>query len=130
MNTIEIIINKSHQGIISYPEAFEALKAAGVEKYGCELTQRYASVYEGTFGQWEQNDIKDYQPLKTSEVFCTQMIKEALGNRAQKKTSFVEFLQDIAHAGVSHYTVDMKTREVKYYNPSETQYHSEIVPII
>jgi uncharacterized protein YbcV (DUF1398 family) len=130
MNPIEAIVNRSHQGVVSYPEAFEALKTAGVERYSCELTHRYTSVYEGTFGKWEQNDIEDYQPLKTSEIFCAQMIKEAIMNRAHGKTSFVEFLQDIAQAGVSHYAVDMKTRELKYYNPSEAQYHSEIVPKI
>ena len=45
-----------------------------------------------------------------------------------KENTDFSSVEDLSKAGVSHYQVDMQSREIRYFNPSETECHLEIVP--
>lgn len=128
MNPVEKVQHEAQLNKWSYPQIFEALKAAGVTSYTVEFTDTYASTFEGSFGKIIQNNLEEYQHLHPSSQFSEERVQEAIRNHIEKGTTYLQFLKDVSKAGVSHYRVNMDTREIYYYNPNEKFYHLEIVP--
>lgn len=128
MNIIEAIQQEAQIHQWPFPKIFEALKAAGIMSYTITLTDHYHAIFKGSFGIIEQNGLENYKSLSASKAFSSIAVREAIVNHMAGKTDYERFLDDIAKAGVSHYTVNMQTREIRYFNPDETQYHQEIVP--
>jgi uncharacterized protein YbcV (DUF1398 family) len=60
-------------------------------------------------------------------TFSELFLKKALESRRLKKTSYSEFLQQIAKAGVISYQVDMRTNTVTYSGNGQS--YSEIIPL-
>ncbi len=130
MNIIEEIQENAQLQNWPFPKTFEALKTAGVTSYIVHLTQSYHVVFQGSFGSFKKTELKGYHPLQTSQVFCDVMTKEAIIRHIEGKTNYLELLEDLSMAGISHYQVDMQSRKIRYFNPAETKYHLEIVPVI
>lgn len=112
-----------------YPKTFEAMKALGMESYEVYFAQDYKTVYKGSFGEWIEGAPEGYHPIAVASTFSAAAVKAAIVHHGQKKTDYIGFLEEIGRAGSSHYHVDMATRAVTYYNPTETGSHVESVPI-
>lgn len=128
MNIIESIQQKARDNNWPYPKTFEAYKTAGITSYTVRLGENFQSHYVGNGENFEHNELQNYKPLKVSNQFSSNGVKEAIMDHTHAKTNYNEFLEEIAKAGVSHYQVNMLTREIRYFNPDETLYHQEIVP--
>jgi len=128
MHTIQIITQEATRNKWSYPQQFEALKNAGVTSYDVHFINGYRYAYTGDFGVWSEPVPAEYVSPPLSNVFSDDKVKDALAARAQGKTTYLEFITNLAAAGVSHYTVDMSLRIIHYYNESEDHYYEQIVP--
>lgn len=112
-----------------YPKTFEYLKEAGVQT--CEVSLApYRAIYNGAFGQWEEPAPEGLTFFVISEIFDKKGAVKALERHQQKETTYVEFLSDMAAAGVTCYSVDMAHRQVTYYGRDSRNYYREEVPTL
>src|SRR5437762_11658666 len=116
MNKIEAILRESRESNWPYPKRFAALKNAGVILQTVRFIDDFDSAYEGDFGIWQEPVPAGYTFPDLSEHFLQEGIKNALAERAQGKTTYLEFLDALAAQGVSHYKADMKNNTVTYFN--------------
>lgn len=128
MKNIEQIVNQAKKDQWPYPKTFDALKEAGVVSYAVHFSQVYKAEYKGTFGSWFESAPEGYHPISVSSEFSGEGVKTAIIRHMEKKTSYVECIQELGRAGVSHYLVDMNARTVTYFNPSESESQVENVP--
>lgn len=129
IEAIEKILTESKTNKWPYPKTFEALKNASVDSYSVSFGNGFQAIYRGGFGSLQEKEPAGYHPVKVAKDFESKNIKNAIIKHVQQQTPFVEFLEDIASFGVSHYVVDMKLRTVTYFNPDESQSHVENVPL-
>ncbi len=129
MKNIEAIQHEAAVNKWPYPKTFEAFKTAGLKSYRVVLGDHYQVIFEGDSGIFEQTGLDGYSPLKAAKTFSQEGVKQAIYNHMGGKTSYVQFLADIANAGVTHYVVDMNSRAILYYNVDETTFHRENVPL-
>lgn len=128
MKKIAAIIMEAKTNRWPYPKTFEALKEAGVKLYRVKFSEKYQTEYQGDFGSWTEKPPVGYHPIKVAPRFSGEGIKAAIIRHMKEHTSFVEFLEDIAASGASHYEVDMAKRTVTYFNLDSSQYQQEHVP--
>jgi uncharacterized protein YbcV (DUF1398 family) len=128
MQNLEQILINSKSNKWPFPKTFEALIEAGVTSYSVHFGAQFKSIYQGNFGTFQEETLSGYYPLTTARIFSAQGVKDSIIKHIQEKTSYVEFLADIAAFGASHYVVDMAKRRVTYFNADETQFHIENVP--
>lgn len=129
MKKLEQILENSKLNKWPYPKTFDALIDAGVTAYSVNFKDQFESIYYGNFGSFQEDTPSGYSPLKIAKIFSAQGVKNSIIKHIQEKTSYMEFLADIALQGVSHYLVDMSKRIITYYNPDETEFHIENVPV-
>jgi uncharacterized protein YbcV (DUF1398 family) len=133
MNSVETILQEADQNKWSYQKKFEALKNAGVVSQTVQFIGAYDSAYEGTFGVWHEPVPADYTSPQLSDCFFEDGIKAALVSRMQGKTSYNQFLADIAASGVSHYRKEFTNSDntnkykITYFNANEDQSYQQIV---
>ena len=131
MHIVESILQQAEQYKWSYPKKFEALKNAGVIYHTVRFIGNYDSVYEGTFGIWHEPTLPDYVSPILVNVFSEEGVKTALANRMQGKTSYHQFLADLAAVGVSHYKKEFIKRAdqyiITYFNENKDQFYQQIV---
>lgn len=128
MRKLQQLLNKSKQEQWPYPKTFQTLKNVGVEYYTVCLLNGYDAIYEGSFGAWREATTSDGPYFVIENDFYVEELRDAIKKHAQKKTSFLEFLDDIAAAGVAYYEVDMRTSTITYFNSNSSQSYQEIVP--
>jgi len=109
-----------------YPRIFDALKNAGVESYAVEVSNRRI-VHHGGDVEWVEPSPPEAVTLPIADRFDEDALKLALRRVQEKKTDYIEFLREIADAGVGSYRVDMKTRTVTYAGRAGEE-HVENVP--
>ena len=131
MHEIAQILTKAKAQRWPYPKTFQALKNIGVESYVVSLLEGIDAIYQGSFGVWIEAVPSDYisQGFDVDGSFYPSEIQAAILKHVQKKTSYLEFLRDIAASGVASYIVDMQAATVTYFNIDKTQSYQEIVPI-
>lgn len=129
MNQIQSIVQESKRDNWSYPKRFAILKAAGVVSHKVHFIDSFDSVYEGDFGMWQEPVHDGYTSPDLSDTFSEENIKSALLERAQGKTTYLEFLDALAASGVSHYKAEMKNNTVTYFNENENQFYQQQVPV-
>jgi len=133
MNSVGEILQEADCNKWSYQKKFEALKNAGVVSQTVRFIDSYDSVYEGSFGAWHEPVPAEYISPRLSDAFSEDGIKAALVNRMHGKTSYNQFLADIAASGVSHYKKEFISRDgsnstyITYFNENEDQYYQQIV---
>ncbi len=129
MNKLEQVLANSKLNKWPYPKTFEALIEAGVTSYRVNFKNEYESIFYGNFGTFQEPALPGFHPLKIAKAFSAQGVKESIIKHMQEKTSYMEFLADIASQGASHYVVDMSKRKITYLNPDESESHIENVPV-
>jgi uncharacterized protein YbcV (DUF1398 family) len=109
----------------SFIEQFKKLRDhANVEYYEVDLKEAiktYTGPHHDVFV-----DKLNLPSMNFSHTFDETRIKTVLNRRRDRKTTYIEFLQEIAEAGVTHYKVDMKKNHVIYYGDS--QEYTELIP--
>lgn len=111
-----------------FPKKFEALKAASLESYEVHFADYYKAQFNGTYTHFIKETLDGYSPIKASSNFNAEGIKNAIIRHIKEKTPYIDFLQDIAANGSTHYKVDMKERTVTYFNADESSCYREKVP--
>jgi uncharacterized protein YbcV (DUF1398 family) len=129
MKKLEQVLVNSKENKWPYPKTFEALIEAGVTSYTVNFKDEFAAVFYGDFGTYQEPALPGFHPLKIAKAFSAQGVKESIIKHTQAKTSYLEFIADIASQGASHYVVDMPKRKITYYNPDESESHIENVPV-
>lgn len=124
---LQQIITQAKNTKQPYPITFQQLKDAGVEMYEIHLAT-YCNTYKGSFGEWSETPPAGYSPLIVSDIFSREEASNAIKRHQKGFTSFIELLDELAKAGVSHYRVCMIDRTVSYYDKAEENSFQERVP--
>lgn len=109
-----------------YPKVFLALKEAGVILQEVWI-EDFRSIYKNGSQEWMEPLPEGFRTLKTAGHFTKAAIQEALMRRQSQKTTYVEFLSDIAAAGVVYYAVDMDKQTVTYRGQHEQDFYIQNV---
>lgn len=124
---IKDIHQKSRDQKWSYPQLFNALKEAGVERYETNvLTHEITYVGGGLTIKFPPP--AEFQTLTLGSQFDEPLLKKALKRVQAGETNFAEFLAEIAAAGVPYYRVDMRPRTVTYHGQRRIDKLVEMVP--
>lgn len=127
-HTVKEILQEAKENKWPYPKTFEMLKNAGVKEYNVRFIEKFDACYKGDFGVLQEPVPAGYVMLLVVGNFSQDAVKTALKNHIAGKRNYVEFLSDIASAGVTHYKVSMQDRTVTYYDENENHFHQENVP--
>lgn len=123
--TVQEIAERGKREQWPYPRIFDALKDAGVESYDVEVSH-HRIVHHGGGAEWVEPS-PEAVTLPIADRFDEDALKLALRRVQEKKTDYLQFLREIADAGVRSYRVDMRSRTVSYRGaPGEE--HVENVP--
>jgi uncharacterized protein YbcV (DUF1398 family) len=130
MNEITRILKEATENKWPYPKTFESLKKAGLKSYEVWFEGSYRALYMTDSERFTKTSLEGYKPLKVGTHFFKEKIKDAVINHVIKQTHYLDFLNDIAMYGTSHYKVNMEKRTVTYFNPAESEFYEEHVPKI
>jgi uncharacterized protein YbcV (DUF1398 family) len=111
----------------SYPKLFNALKKMGIERYETNVLT-HEIKYVGDGGSFITPAPVGFQPLTAGPRYDEAALKAALGRVQRQETNYVQFLGEIAAAGVAFYRVDMAPRTVTYHGPTPREKLVEKVP--
>lgn len=128
---IEIIKNILKEATINkwpYPKTFQLLNNNGLQSYEVYFADFYKARFTGVFGCFVEDCLDGYKKIQSNKNFNPEGIKSAIFNHITKQTSYLDFLNDIAAQGATHYKVNMKQRTVTYFNADETDSYIEYVP--
>ena len=127
-DTIANILKNAKDHKWAYPKTFQLLKEAGVESYRVSWGKEYVGIYLGTFGEWRESAPKGFHPISASFGFCEESVKKAITKHQQGKTTFVQVLEELFKAGVTHYYVDMDKKAITYFDSQEDHSYQEHIP--
>ena len=117
------ITKDSIEDKLSFLDAIKKLRNTGVWGYRVEVSTHSKTIFD-------QNDsvtLKEKYELKVQRQFVKQQIVDALRLRQNGKTSYEEFMKQIAEAGVFDYIVDIPGKKVIYRGLFKN--HEEKMPI-
>ena len=110
-----------------YAYLFNSLKSIGIDRYETNvLTHEITYVGEGH--SLKVPPPEGFAPLTASPTFDLAALKAALERVQKRETNYLQFLSEIAAAGVSFYRVDMRPRTVTYHGPGKKNKLVEKVP--
>lgn len=115
-DTIEIMheCNRgSLDGALRFPQVVRKLNDAGVEGYHADL-YRHEKTYYMPSGESHVAAQTELTSIEVADPFSEDGVRAALGAIQQGKTSYIEFMQQIAAAGVAHYWVFLKANKTIY----------------
>jgi len=110
-----------------FPKTFDALKNAGVDYYDVDIAT-HQITYHGSGKSFSEPAPTGSPILQVSERFDKQAVQQVIQKHQKEKTSYQDFLEGIAQAGVRSYRVDMSKRTVAYRGSSPKEEHVEQVP--
>lgn len=110
-----------------YPKIFHDLKKAGVASHEVGV-ENFRSIYKNGSQEWIEPIPDGISPLNSAQNFEEKIVQEALLRRMNHETTYVEFLADIANAGVISYKVDMVTHTVTYKGRNENELYIQNIP--
>lgn len=112
----------------TYPQLFEALKAAGIDRYEVDVL-RFEIKYVGGKTSIVHPAPADFKPL-TLGAFDKAAFKIALTRSQKQESTYPQFLTEIAAAGIKWYRVDMAPRTVTYHGEDKRKKIVEPVPVL
>lgn len=128
---IEIIKNILKEATINkwpYPKTFKLLKNNGLQSYEVYFADFYKARFTGVFGDFIENHLDGYKKIESNKNFNPEAIKNAIFKHITQQTPYLDFLNDIAAQGATHYNVDIKEQSVTYFNADKTHSYVEYVP--
>lgn len=126
-NVINEIIDRAEKEKLPYPKLFQALMDAGVTSYEVQVDNYHAQYY-GSFGTWVKPVPKDFVSSIVNPHCDKNLFLQALERRIKKETTYVEYLAEIAAAGIAFYRVDMATRTATYFAADSSICHVQNIP--
>lgn len=127
-NKIREIATKSKKEHWPYPKIFNALQEAGVECYEVHVPTNQV-VYHGKGQQVNEIASQRESSITIASTFDPDKVRGAIEANQQKKTTYSEFLEGIACAGVVRYRVEMPTRQIYYCGHRLHEQLIEPVPV-
>ncbi|WP_168120884.1 DUF1398 family protein [Paenibacillus sp. HB172176] len=112
-----------------YPKTFHALLEAGVTSYRTSVSNNH-TVYEGENSQYEDRDGALASTLEVAELFQADAVRKGLEHHQKHRTSYFDFLKDMAEAGVQFYEVNMSARAICYTSGRAEESYSETIPLL
>lgn len=128
MNIIKNILKEAALNKWPYPKTFEALKVNGLQNYEVHFADCYKAQFNSIAGSFSEESLDGYSPIKANNHFNSEGIKNAVIKHVTEQTHYLDFLQDAAENGATHYKVDMDKRTVTYLNADESASYIEYVP--
>ncbi len=111
-----------------FPKTFDILKEIGVLTYEVSWKNGYYSQVNFLQSSVVEENIEGFKQQNIINTFTPDKAKQALLDHQHGKTNYIEWMHEMACAGVSSYIVDMATRTVIYYNLDKTESITELVP--
>jgi uncharacterized protein YbcV (DUF1398 family) len=102
----EILLRRSN-GVIDFPQFLDELSQRGIIEYEIEVATGQA-IYKGAYSEFKTDSQVN---LLISEDFNRNKVLEAITNIS---LPFLDFLQEIAEAGIITYRVYIKEKKVIY----------------
>jgi len=125
-NFIQALLRRSGTEQWPYPKLFEALKHGGVEYYVADV-DRQRVVYYGGKNLHEQRLASGGEMLTIAPELNRDALLQAIARTQRQESTYLEFLNEIAAAGIGRYRVDMHDRTVTYSH-TPTEQHVETIP--
>jgi len=122
---IEEIATKSKVEKWPYPKIFNSLKDAGVEHYETKVAN-HEITYFGGGKSFQEPITSEVVTLAISDQFNENAVQEAIRSNQSKGSTYMEFLEGIAGAGVNSYQVDMSERTVTYMAANGEKYVEKV----
>ncbi len=124
------IIKLAKEEAWPFPKTFDSLKEAGVVSYAVSWQN---GKYHSQFNLADNSSlagekIASLEDIKIADEYLENKAKNALLTHQQGKTSFVEWVLEMANAGVASYLVKMSDRTVHYFSFDSSQSFVEVVP--
>ena len=122
------IMNLAKQNKTPFPQTFMALKNADVISYDVSWIDGFTSSISTADTQISEPELTNFIHPKIGDKFLADEAKLALKIHQQGKSNYIEWIKQMAKAGVAHYSVIMANNHVIYYNIDKTQSIIEEVP--
>jgi uncharacterized protein YbcV (DUF1398 family) len=124
---VKEVYKKAAERNWTYPEIFNALRDIGIERYETNVLT-HEITYVGGGSSYTQLAPNGFQTLELGPKFDEAALKKALSRVQNRETNYIQFLGEIAAAGVPFYRVDMKPRTVTYHGKNRIDKLVEKVP--
>ncbi len=112
-----------------FPKTFNMLKNAGVLTYSVSWLKGYrANIRIISGDSIKESDPEWFIQPNVNPIYSEANAKYALRIHQDGKTTFLEWIHDMANAGVTNYIVNMDKRTVIYYNREQTESFVEAIP--
>lgn len=128
-NKITEIMATAKQEHWAFPKTFNMLKNAGVLSYSVSWLNGYhASINIGQGESITETNPEWFIQPDINAVYSEADAKYALRIHQEGKTTYPEWIRDMASAGVTNYIVNMGDRTVIYYERGQLEAFVEPVP--
>jgi hypothetical protein len=113
-------------GTMTFGETIVKLRGS-VEWYSANLILRCSTHY-GADGSSHQTPWPEIKLPEIGHVFVENMVITALRRIQRRESTYPDFLQEIAAAGVTYYTVHLQGRRAIYFGRHGDFYIEEFPP--
>lgn len=124
--SIQLIYKQAKDNNWAYPQLFDALRDAGVERYEVDVL-KCETKYVGGGTSIMHPAPAGFEPLALG-TFDAAAFKTALTRSQKRESTYPQFLSEIAAAGICFYRVDMRPRVVTYHGKDRHDKITEPVP--
>ena len=113
------IIGRRSKGVIDFSQFLDELSQRGINEYEIEVATGQAT-YKGINLEFKTDSQTN---LKISEEFNRNKVLEAIANIS---LPFLEFLKEIAEAGIVAYRVNIPEKRVIYMSTGEEEIEEQL----
>lgn len=117
----------SMNGTMSFPQIVQILTQEGVESYQIDLAQNLKTFYMPSGEVFKENFA--YKSPSMAIEFSQEKVVAAIRSSQAGKINYIEFLNQILHAGVLSYNVYLKGRKAIYFG-RHGDFHIENFPAV
>lgn len=112
--------------VYSFPWVYKSLKEIGITSYAVDIKSGKAVISH------KEEKLEEQAPEKNFVfgAFNIEQIVAALQKHQKGETSYDEWLQEVARAGVFRYVVTMAQDMVIYLDQNNTQAYVEPIPSV
>lgn len=103
----------SVDGTLRFPQVVEKLTAVGVEAYHADL-YRHEKTYYMPSGESHIEEDPEFGSLRVADAFHVDGVRRAIALVQKAQIGYIEFMEQIAAAGVAHYWVYLSGRRAVY----------------
>lgn len=115
----------SLSGSMSFPQVVTSLMEMGLESYLVDMV-RWRKIFYMPSGETYEEAIP-HDSMTIANDFQPEMVKAAIRASQEKKVTYLEFMDRIAKAGVTNYTVYLTGRRAVYVGRTG-EHHVEHFP--